>query len=189
MLESSDTVQYNMTTVPLTKLERILPLTQAAKRLGLSEGTLRELIGSGKVRAAVLPGGEIGVSEISAQQAAIYEKINERLRAVKRESFARLHRQPITMAEAIVKYKVPKTTLRTWIGQGYIAVLQSGYGSTFDEADVAFCAEVYRIRKEFGSLSGVPLLTDKGKPQEIKNTRLAEYRRRKKFAASGNGRH
>lgn len=178
-----------MTTVPLTKLERILPLAQAAKHLGLSEGTLRQLVNSGKVRAAVLPGGEIGVSETSAQQAAIYEKINDRLRAVKRESFGRLHRQPITMGEAIVKYEVPKTTLRTWIGQGYIAVLQSGYGSTFDEGDIAFCVEIYRIRKEFGSLSGVPLLSDNGRPQEIKNTRLAEYRRKRKITTSRNGRH
>jgi hypothetical protein len=79
-----------MTTLPLTKLERFVPLTQAAKRSGLSEETLRHLAEAGKVRAAVLPGGEIGIGEQSARQVASYEQINERLRSIRREDFKKL---------------------------------------------------------------------------------------------------
>jgi hypothetical protein len=178
-----------MTTTPLPQLESYIPIAVAARRFGIADDRLQKLVGSGAVKAAKLPDGEVVVSEDGVRQAASYEKINQRLRGVRRENFAKLRGRPITIAEAIAKYEVPKTTLRTWIVQGYVTELQSGYGATFDESDVAFCAKVYWIRKEFGSLSGASLLTASGDPQEIKNPRLAEYRRKRKREVAGNGRH
>jgi len=168
-----------MTTVPLTKLDRFLPLAQAAKRLGLSEGTLRQLVNTGKVRAAVLPSGEIGVSEQSAKRVASYEQLNEQLRAIHRRDFVSLRGKPITIAEAAEKYDILDRTLREWVKRGLVNVMENGYGKRLDESDVAFCAKVYHVRRSGKSLSGAPLLDEDGNPNLLKNPQLSEYRRKK----------
>ena len=168
-----------MTTVPLTKLEKILPLAQAAKRLGLSEGTLRRLVNSGKVRAAVLPGGEIGVGEQSAARVASYEQINEQLRSIHRRNFVALRGKPITIAEAAEKYDILERTLREWVKRELVVVLEDGYGKKLDEGDVAYCAKVYHVRRTGKSLSGAPLLDENGNPNLLKHPQLSEYRRKK----------
>jgi transposase-like protein len=168
-----------MTILPVTKLDRFLPLAQAARRLGLSEGTLRQLVNSGKVRAAVLPSGEIGVSEQSAKRAASYEQINEQLRAVHRRDFANLRGKSITIADAAEKYDILDRTLREWVKRGLVTVVEDGYGKRLDEAGVAYCAKVYHVRRTGKSLSGAPLLDEDGNPNLLKNPQLSEYRRRK----------
>jgi hypothetical protein len=161
-------------------LEHFIPLSQAARQLALSQATLHALIESGKIRAAVLPGGEIGVSKQSAEQAATYEQINEQLRAIRREDFKKLRGRPITIPEAAEKYDVLDSTLRQWIKRGIVAVLESGYGKQIDEADVAYCAKIFHTRKSSNSLSGAPLLDERGNPQLLKHPQLSEYRRKRK---------
>ena len=81
------------------------------------------------------------------------------------------------------QYNVPMMTIRSWMQRGLVAVLESGYGTKVDESNVAYCAAIYQIRKETGSLSGAPLLNENGAPYELKNLWLAEYRRKRKPTA------
>jgi hypothetical protein len=168
------------TTVLSQQLDRFIPLPKAARRLKLSEKTLRTLVETGKIRAAVLSTGEIVVNEQSAMQVATYEQINEQLRAIRREDFNHLHGQLITIAEAVEKYDIPGMTVRGWVRRAQVAVIDRGHGMKLDEADVAYCAKVYSVRKTTGSLSGAPLLDDEGRPNLLKHPGLSEYRRRKK---------
>jgi hypothetical protein len=167
-----------MTTLPVTNLERIIPLNLAAKRSGLSEATLRNLVETGKIRAAVLPGGEIGVGEKSARQVASYEQINERLRSIRRDDFEKLRGKPISISEATRRYGVPGMTLRGWIKRDYVAVLANNHPVLIDNGDVAYCVAVWKMRKSL-KVRG-PLLDDKGYPYQLKHPWLSSYRKRKK---------
>ena len=90
------------------QLDQFIPLSKAAHRFGIGQNILRQLIESGKIRAATVPDGEIVVSETSAQVAII----NEQLKSVRREEFRHLRGHPITIAEAIEKYDIPGMTVR-----------------------------------------------------------------------------
>jgi hypothetical protein len=162
--------------VHTAQLDRYIPLADVTKKFNLSVKVLRQLIESGKIRAATLPDGEIVVSETSAQVAII----NEQLKSVRREEFRHLRGHPITITEAMEKYDIPGMTVRGWVKRNQVATLESGYGMKLDEADVAYCAKVYNIRKSSGSLSGAPLFDEKGNPNLLKHPELSEYRRRKK---------
>jgi hypothetical protein len=163
-----------------TTLERYIPLAQAARRSGLAKETLYALVESGKIRAAVLPNGEIGVSEHSADQAGSYEHINEQLRAIRRQDFKKLQGRAISIPQAAEKYDILDSTLRQWIKRGIVAVLESGYGKQIDEADVAYCAKIFHVRKSSDSLSGAPLLDEQGNPNLLKRPQLSVYRRKKR---------
>lgn len=166
-------------------LEHFIPLSQAARQLALSQATLHALIESGKIRAAVLPSGEIVVSKRSAENVAAYEKINEQLRSIRYADFKRLKDQAITITEASEKYDVPGTTLRDWIDSKFVKVLEPGYGMKLDEADIAYCAAIYRVRKAGGILR-VPLLNSDGTPYLLKRPALGEYRRKRKTSRLSN---
>ena len=166
-------------TTTLPQLDRFISLPQAARRMSVSEKSLQQMISSGRIKGAMLPNGEIGVSESSVQVAAI----NERLRGIRRENYKHLYGHPISIAEAAKQYNVPMMTIRSWMQRGLVAVLESGYGTKVDESNVAYCAAIYQIRKETGSLSGAPLLNENGAPYELKNLWLAEYRRKRKPTA------
>jgi hypothetical protein len=168
------------TTVLPQQLDRFIPLPKAARRLKISEKTLRSLVEAGKIRAAILATGQIIVSEQNAAQVVTYEQINEQLRAIRREDFNRLSGRAITISESVKKYDVPNRTLYGWIERNQVAVIEHGHGMKLDEADVAYCAAVYSIRKTTGSLSGASLLDEGGKPNLLKHPGLSESRRRKK---------
>lgn len=168
-----------------TTLERFIPLSKAARQMALSQSTLHALIDSGKIRAAVLPSGEIVVSKQSAENVAAYEKINEQLRSIRYEDFRRFKGQAITIAEASEKYDVPGTTLRDWTESKFVKVLEPGYGMKLDEADVAYCAAIHRVRKTGGILR-VPLLDSNGTPYLLKHPALGEYRRKRKTGQLSN---
>jgi hypothetical protein len=163
------------------ELDRFLSLAQAARQFGLAEETLRSLIDSRRLKGAVLPNGEIGVSERGAEQTALSEKINEQLRAVRQDDFRQLQGVPITISDAAAKYDLLDKTLRDWIKRGNIGVLEVCYRKRLNEADVAFCARVYHIRKLGGSLSGAALLDETGRPNLLKHPNLSEYRRKKRL--------
>ncbi len=109
--------------------------------------------------------------------------INERLRSIKKSTYKHLKSHLVSIAEAAQKYDIPAMTIRSWMQRGIVSVLESGYGAKLDESDIAYCAAIYQIRKETGSLSGAPLLDETGQPYELKNLRLAEYRRKRKAVA------
>lgn len=89
--------------------------------------------------------------------------------------------QPITVSDASEKYNVPRPTIQRWKDKGYLTVLESGYQAKLDEADVAYCVDIYRSKKQQSTLYGRPLLDDRGLPYEMKQPKLSNYRRKKKI--------
>lgn len=180
-----------MTETPLYPL--ILPLADAAREMGVDEATLRDMVKLGKIRAFVDPEGVMYVqmTQQGALPVAVAEDtrqppdddINARLRQIGREDFAHLEGRPITVSEAAKKYRVPVSTLHRWLERGYISALnnESGRGrrKILDEATVAYCAEIYHVRKPYNSLA--PLLDQQGNPYLLKYPELAQKRRQQKL--------
>ena len=83
------------------------------------------------------------------------------------QQFAHLKPNFIGMREAARKYKVPVTTLHTWVKRGAILIESKPqkYKRLVNEADVAYCAYVYhrtekgeskKIRKHVFNEDGTP---------------------------------
>ena len=176
-----------MTTLSETAaLPVILPLSEAARKSGTDESTLRAMVQSGKIRAFIDPEGimyvqmtqdgtlPLAVADDAQQPPA--DDINARLSQIRREDFAHLEGQAITVSEAAKKYRVPVSTIHTWIHRGYLTTLgKAGRRRQIDEADIAFCAAIYHVRKPFGSRA--PLLSEDGRPYLLKAPELARLRR------------
>lgn len=150
--------------VATTALKHYIPLSQAAKRLGISLTSLRDLIEGGMI-AAVQLNGTIAVAE------------NDLDRVITREQFKHLRGQAITVAEAGKRYGLNRITIRGWIERHYIRVLTHGYGMTLDESDVAYCAAVYQAQ---GGGRGKRIFDDNGKPYQMKHTEWADYQRNRR---------
>lgn len=183
-----------------TTLPSILPLDGAAKALGLDAETLLRMVQSGHIIAFRDPNGEVFIPMNDGQplqSAAVTEPgrngsrngyahdepgdINARLSKIRREDFAHLEEVPITVSEAAQKYQVPRHAIYRWIRRGYIRVLQEVSGGRgkalkiINEADVAICSAVYKIRKHYNSLA--PLLNSDGEPYLLKYPELSKKRR------------
>ena len=154
-----------MTTTTLPQLDRFISLPQAARRLGLAKDTLRSLIDSGRIKGAVLPNGEIGVSEPELDS------------IVTREQFVHLRGKSITLKEAAEKYGIDSETIRKWSKRGYIRTLREGYSAEFDLADVAYCATVYKAQ---GGMRGKRIFDADGQPYQPKKSQWAEYQRERR---------
>jgi hypothetical protein len=96
--------------------------------------------------------------------------------AITREQFKKFRGTPITVSGAVKKYNIPYTTLIGWVHSDLelIAVIKPGYGMLIDEADVAYCAAVYRAR---GKSSRI--FDEAKRPYKLKRPELAAYRQRK----------
>jgi hypothetical protein len=147
---------------PLPQLDRFISLSQAARRLGLAKDTLRSLIDSGRIKGAVLPNGDIGVSEPELGSIVTHEQ------------FEHLRGQPITVVQTVAKYQIKPMTIRGWIERGYITILKQGYGMTIDECDVAYCVAVYR---SVGGTPGKRIFDESGRPYQLQKPEFAEYKR------------
>lgn len=158
-----------MTTTALpSQLDRFIPLSKAARRLGIAKETLLSMVDSGRVKGAVLPDGEIGVSEPELDQ------------FISREQFEYLRGKPITVPLASERYGIRADTFRTWVKRGYIGILKTGYNAEMDWADVEYCVAGYRAQD---GGRGKRIFDKDGLPYQYKHTEWAEYqreRRRKK---------
>ena len=179
-----------MTTLSETAaLPVILPLSEAARKTGTDESTLRAMVQSGKIRAFIDPQGimyvqmtpnrTLPVAVADAQQHLPNDDINARLRQIRREDFAHLEGVAITLTEAAKKYNIPRPTLVSWVKRyaPFVRVLKPGYRAEYNEADIAYLVHIYRTRREQGILSGVPLVDNKGKPKLIKHPSLSRAKR------------
>lgn len=151
-----------------TQIERVIPLKEAASRMGISVAALTRLVSDGMIRAVQLPDGSMAVSE------------QELVRDTSDDQFSDLRGKPILISEAAKKYAVPGNTIRRWIKHRYIRVVGDGYPLTLDEADVARCAQTYQERKQSGSVSGAPLFDEAGRPYQLKYPDVSEYRKRRR---------
>ena len=123
-------------------LPTYIPLKDAVKKYGVSIRELRRLAESGKIAAATLPDGDVIVSEAEVRQPLKKEDLPEY------KKHAHLKGQGIGIAEAARKYSISFSTLQGWVSSGYIHRLgQTGQKVLIDEADIAYCVEIYRLKK------------------------------------------
>jgi hypothetical protein len=128
-------------------LDTLIPLPEAARKFGLAETSLRALVDKGTIKAGKLPTGEIVVSEQDTQTQKPIPK--EDLPEYKKH--AHLKGQVIGINEAAKKYLVPFSTIRGWVVRNLIKPSgQEGQKILLDEADVAYCAEIYHQRSGQG---------------------------------------
>jgi hypothetical protein len=162
--KSSTDLQLNVPTY--------LPLSEAADRYNLSENILTQLIQAGKIEAVRLPSGEVLVPADNGTHIITKEQIIE-------EDFAALRGQLITVSEAAEKYDIPRSTIQSWIYRSnYLEPVGDNYPLVVDEAEVAYCVNIYKQRRATGSKA--PLLDENGLPYELKHPDLAAYRRQKR---------
>jgi predicted site-specific integrase-resolvase len=151
-----------------------LPLAEAVQKLGLSRKVLTRLIEAGKIEAVQLPSGEVLVS---AESNGHEPKTKQGIIA---ERFAHLQGKTIKVTDAAKRYELNRRTILRWKASGYIGEIEpDSYPVQLDEADVAYCAYVYRQRQAVGgAVIGSRLFDDDGNPYTIKYPDLAENRRK-----------
>jgi len=124
----------------MAELETYVPLSQAAIQFGLAERALRRMVQDGMVRAIKLPGGEVAVSASDTANDSIVERITKDRSLIG---------TPIRSMEAEKKYGVSAANLSHWTKAGYIRVLEREHKLlVLDEADVSFCAAVFKRAKQ-----------------------------------------
>ncbi len=133
-------------------LPQFLPLPEAARKYGFSQARLKALIESGTIRAAMI-GEEVVVSEDQVRGQAIQEKGLRKEDLPEYQKHAHLKGQAIWISEAARKYNILQPTLSKWVRAGIINVLgKEANRILIDEADVAYCAEIYRKRGKPGRI-------------------------------------
>jgi len=92
------------------------------------------------------------------------------------QQFAHLKPNFIGMREAARKYKVPVTTLHTWVKKGAILIESKPqkYKRLVNEADVAYCAYVYHRKKKNKKSSRSPTFNADGTPFKPKSQNMLE---------------
>lgn len=136
-----------------------------------------------KIQLQTTPHGEIQVIEA----AVLTDKRPPRTKDdILKENYADLIGRPISASKAAEKYGVNRRTIHNWKKQGFIEVLEDSYTTQLNEADIAYVVDIYRERKQAGTLSGAPLLDDDGLPYQLKHLTLSKQRRRKKENAHDN---
>jgi hypothetical protein len=148
----------------MKNLEKLIPLPEAARRLGLTAEALTQLVESGIIKANIHK-GVVLIPESEIKQ------------TITREQFEKLRGQPITVAQAVEKYGISDVTISKWARLGYIEIIQPGYGMTIDAADMAYCAAVYKAK---GGQRGARIFDESGNPYQLKRPEIAAYRRKRK---------
>lgn len=128
-----------------SRLELYITPEQAARRLEVNVDSIYQSVDEGKLRAAVMTDGTIGISQQSVNELLPKEALpeyqeNEELRGT-----------PISINEAGRKYKLNTSTITRWMQRGLIRQLgKDGRKTLLDEADVAYCARVYKTNSGQG---------------------------------------
>jgi hypothetical protein len=155
----------------MAALPSMITIDDAARKYGLDEALIRSLVESGRIKGAMI-GDDLIVKEVDMRKAAgeldpqSAEPVNkEDLPEYKKH--AHLKGTPIWVSEASRKYEIADQTIINWARKGFIKFL--GYDKNrklLDEADVAYCAEIYNKRKGQGKW----LFDSKGLPYKLKET-------------------
>lgn len=149
----------------MAALPTLLPLPEAARKYGISQARLKAMIEHGKIKAAMIM-GELVVSESEIRSESDLRK--EDLPEYKKH--AHLTGKEIWVSEAARKYGLLHPTILKWVKAGIIKQIGiTGNKVLLDEADVAYCAEIYH---RFGK-QGRKLFDKDGKPYRAKTGPLA----------------
>jgi hypothetical protein len=124
-------------------LDTFLTLSDAAQKFGMAEASLRALVEKGKIRAGKLPSGDVIVSE----QDTLAQKQTPKEELPEYKKHAHLKGQEIWISEAARQYNILQATISKWVKAGFVRTLRvSGNKIIIDEADIAYCAEIYHQR-------------------------------------------
>ena len=136
----------------MVTLPTLIPLSEAASKYGLDELRLRALVEKGKISAGVVS-GEMVVSEDEVRGEAIEQKGLRKEDLPEYQIHAQLRGNPIWIRKAEEKYGIPNPTIWRWMKAGIINYLgRVGNKVLIDEADVAYCSEIYRQRGRQGRI-------------------------------------
>lgn len=128
----------------MAALPTFLSLEEAAHQLGVSESRLRRMINAGTIRAAII-GEETVVSEASIRELTPKEQLPEYIR------YMHLRGTVIWISDAARKYNIPNPTIVRWVAKGIIKRLGTEKNKVLiDQADMAYCAEIYHAHKGQG---------------------------------------
>jgi predicted site-specific integrase-resolvase len=150
-----------------------IPLEQAARKYGVSKNVLRQRVESGRLEVIETVNGDLLVADHNVDLS-----LN-----IKREDFEHLRGHGIGVREAAKKYEVDVGTLSGWIKAGHIQTITKNYKrgqkKLIDEADIAYCAAVYKEKYNFynGRLSGVRIFDAQGNPYRLKYPEVAAQMR------------
>lgn len=150
----------------MAALPTFLPLPEAARKFGLEESRLHALVETGKIGAAVAM-GEVVVSEEEVRS-----QVTKKEDLPEYRQFSYLSNVAIGMGEASRKYKVGVVTIHGWVKKGIIAIIgREGQKVLIDEADVAYCANIYHKiggqGKRIFNSDGTPYQSKANSPKAI----------------------
>ncbi len=159
-----------------SKIPTCLPRPDAARKFSLTEEVLTQLIKAGKIEAVQLPSGELLVPAKNDGQ-----KRPQTKKEIIAEKYVHLRKQPISASESSRKYSkvhevpISHQSFSRWAEAGYITVMERGYRLKMDEAEVAYCAEIYaqKYREYDGRMSGVRIFDRDGNPYQLKYPEVA----------------
>jgi hypothetical protein len=141
-----------------SNLDTYITPWQAVRQLGMGMPEIEVLVREGKLQAAVMTDGTIGISQRSLTGHLPREALPEY-----REK-AELRGVPISINAAGRKYGLNTSTLTRWMQRGLIRRLgKDGRKTMLDEADVAYCANVYSNNRGQGKWS----FDKSGKPYNL----------------------
>ena len=158
-----------------------LSLEEAARRYGVKEKVLTQLIADGMLQTRTTSSGELVV--VADQNGNSQEpQTKEEIIAAK---FDHLRRHPISASEASrkysKKYRVPMShaLFSRWANLGYISILERGYRLQLVEAETPYCAEVFaqKYQEYDGQMRGVSVFDENGEPYQLKYPEIAERKR------------
>jgi predicted site-specific integrase-resolvase len=120
-------------------LDHYITPWQAVRQLGMGMPEIEDLVREGKLKAAVMTDGTLGISQQSLQALLPKEALPEYREHVD------LQDVPISINEAGRKYGLNTSTLTRWMQRGLIQQLRKeGRKTLLNEADVAYCARIYK---------------------------------------------
>ena len=146
-----------------------IPLSKACRKYSLAKKDLLEAINAGTIAAVELKTGEL----------LVVDPGDDPCLDIKRDDFVHLHNISIGLRQAAKKYAIPVSTLSGWVKAGYIKTPTRSYRLQMNEADVAYCAAVYKVKYDLyhGRMSGVPIFDENGNPYQAKYPEMAAYKR------------
>jgi hypothetical protein len=156
-------------------------LEEVAHKFDLKKRVLTQLIEAGMIEAHETPQGELLV--VADKNGSNGQELGTKKEIID-ANFAHLRGQKISASEASRKYSkkhgisIANELFSRWSRLGYIE-RESGYRLQLNEADVAYCAEVYAQKhKEYeGKLRGVRIFDEEGNPYQLKYPEVAEQLR------------
>ena len=125
-------------------INRLVPLPEAAKKLHKRTSDLFDLDQDGKIKLAMnTTTGEYLMSELDIQAQLPREEQPEY------KQYAHLKGVGVGIREGARKYQMDPTTISRWVEKGYISSLgkmavRGGKKILIDEADLAYCVDIYR---------------------------------------------